>query len=617
MELDAATEHTGLSPRPSSFEFANKVYLALVIVGAMATLLSVLVKTNHGFDFSDEGYYVNWIAAPRFYQASSSQFGFFYHYFYTVFGRDIVDARIFNVILTYGLAVVAVQTYVSGAFSELRLEKLSLFAFSLAFGGLSLAAFSTWLVTPNYNTLAFQGLLIATIGMNLAAQFKQERVLVPALLLGLGGCLTFLAKPTAAGWLAIGVVCTLAALRALSLRLAIAAAGSATLFLMVSSFVIDDGPAGFVRRLHDGLELQMATQAGYGWMSMFRLDRFRLSIHEKIFMGAWVVVTALGILSSAKLTERPRRIWIGCNVLFLATIAALICAPRVLPIADPQHLGMQAFAALYASLVVLGIVRCRTGNTIDLPRCMPLIPFFLLMPYFFSFGTNRNYWEQSSYVCLFWALPAVGLLRPMATMARNFRFLIPLALGIEVLTLVILHRGYEYPYRQPVPLHLQTTETRIGGVVLKLSSDAAAYIRKAQAIAAASGFQANTPILDLSGQSPGLIYALGGTGLGYPWLAGAYPGSNDVARATIIQDGCVRASQAWVLTEDGGTRELTKSLVALYGANLGTDYVEIGSWWTAGGVSGRRENKLQRFFKPLHSEEVAERCHRVMPASNR
>ncbi|HRI82867.1 MAG TPA: hypothetical protein PLF88_10550, partial [Opitutaceae bacterium] len=62
----------------------------------------LLLLCGYGIEFSDEGYYLNWIAHPELYPASHTQFGFVFHPLYELTGRNIVALRQLNVLLTFG-----------------------------------------------------------------------------------------------------------------------------------------------------------------------------------------------------------------------------------------------------------------------------------------------------------------------------------------------------------------------------------------------------------------------------------------------------------------------------------------------------------------------------------
>jgi hypothetical protein len=64
----------------------------------------VLWYSYFGYDFTDEGYYLNWISNPWIYKASVSQFGFMYHPLYRLVGGDLALLRQCNIFITFGLA---------------------------------------------------------------------------------------------------------------------------------------------------------------------------------------------------------------------------------------------------------------------------------------------------------------------------------------------------------------------------------------------------------------------------------------------------------------------------------------------------------------------------------
>lgn len=49
---------------------------------ALGLLLRVCIYAGHGFDFTDESYYLFWISNPFQYDWSVTQFGFVYHPLY-------------------------------------------------------------------------------------------------------------------------------------------------------------------------------------------------------------------------------------------------------------------------------------------------------------------------------------------------------------------------------------------------------------------------------------------------------------------------------------------------------------------------------------------------------
>ena len=76
-----------------------------------------------------------------------------------------------------------------------------------------------------------------------------------------------------------------------------------------------------------------------------------------------------------------------------------------------------------------------------------------------------------------------------------------------------------------------------------------------------NGFKAGSPLLDLSGMSPGLVYALDGRAIGNAWMIGGYKGSNALARASIAKIPCTDLQSSWLIVEPGGPVSLDLSML--------------------------------------------------------
>ena len=70
------------------------------------------------------------------------------------------------------------------------------------------------------------------------------------------------------------------------------------------------------------------------------------------------------------------------------------------------------------------------------------------------------------------------------------------------------------------------------------------------------GYQIGQPILDATGDGPGLVYALGGRPLGVAWLLGGYPGSERVAARLLDGLSVVDLRRAWLLSAADNPRAL-------------------------------------------------------------
>ena len=97
-EVDKDTAKVGLAAK------VEWLALATAVVASLALVSSVLWRSYFGYDFTDEGYYLNWISNPWIYKASVSQFGFMYHPLYRLVGGDLPLLRQCNIFIIFGLA---------------------------------------------------------------------------------------------------------------------------------------------------------------------------------------------------------------------------------------------------------------------------------------------------------------------------------------------------------------------------------------------------------------------------------------------------------------------------------------------------------------------------------
>ena len=123
-----------------------------------------------------------------------------------------------------------------------------------------------------------------------------------------------------------------------------------------------------------------------------------------------------------------------------------------------------------------------------------------------------------------------------------------------------------------------------------------------------SGFTKEDAIIDLSGQSPGLLYLLGAKSIGTAWNIGGYKGSLDMAKATFNLVDCTDIANAWVLYESKGSRSISTDLLTSLGMNFPMQYQKIGSWETPSGAGGYKEIRTQEVYKPLNVNIAKASC---------
>ena len=609
MGYDATRIVDNTSARNSFFASGMQwAALTTSMVASLSLLGWVMLRCRSGLDFTDEGFYLNWISNPWSYHSSVTQFGFVYHPLYKLVGGDIVLLRQANVLILFALGWALCVALLRSIFIQWDSIDASLRAgavgAALVAAAGSLSFFDLWLPTPGYNSLTLQSLMLAATGALLAGRELSKSSFAGWILVGIGGGFAFLAKPTSAVMLGCIVAVYLAAagkfrLRGLSISIAVA-----ILFLVFSALAIDGSLFGFVRRIVDGMDIGNRLLAGHKLIDIFHLDEINLSDEQKsnfihLLIVAFVA-TFLGFLANGLTRFGVALITIVISVLTIATIAGVL-SPKISyePFQPVQFSAVSFGIALAAMMFPARVYRRLSRNSLT------LIVFFAVLPYAYAFGTGNNYWAAGARAGLFWFLAGFVICAGFAAANAAWHKLLPAAAVALVVSTGVLHSAMENPYRQTLPLRLQMSAVDIipGKSRVFLPEQTAAYIRKLHQLVAANGFRAGDPALDLTGVSPGSLYAMGARPLGVAWTAGGYPGSRDFLTAALDGETCEAIAASWILTEPGAADSFSPEILRPFGIDISTDYLDVGS------ISSTRsfapKHFEQRLLKPARSPEVA------------
>lgn len=567
------------------------------LAGGLALLLA---HAHRGFEITDRAYYLLWARQPELVVGSTTHFGFLTQGLLALVGDDFARFRVLGLLLLAAFSLVlarAMQTYLQrtadGAgpfFSPLALT---------AVAG-ALFHYHPWLHEPSYNWLALVAALAAvTALLKLAGDGAAGNPARPArafaggvLLLAGGLAAAWTAKPTtavalaglSAGWLlwhhpnrrGLGL-----------LGAALLGAGG---WLLLFGWYFFGSPLNYAENLRWGLEL--GTVLGGGHTPGQTLGRTAAQLGA--FAGGWLqspfawAVAALVALNCwrARRPGAPAGPW-----------PWLEAGPPLLALAAFAHLAWQwqsGTAGLFPGTVLLsalGLLLLAGGGqawtsrrTAGLVLAL-LLALAALAP---AFGTISDIVRRVSEYAVFPALAMVVLLRQLGP--PLVRRLAPpvFTLGMVVLLALTLLKAYERPYRLPGGIEAQQIEIEMGGGRLAVDEKTAAYVQQLRSVAREAGWRPGTPLLDLTGGSPGAVLILEGQIVGVPWLLGNYPGSDRFASLVLTSVEQQLLSRAWLLTAPQGRRRLDPALLADFGRHFPEDYREAGR-----AVSGhRREEQI-------------------------
>lgn len=635
----------------------GRLPLGLSAILTAAILVSLLWFSRYGVDLTDESFYLVWMANPFNYSFSTTQFGFIYHPLYRLFGGDIAALRQANIIMIFGLAWIVCDLFLKSLLSQTSEPVYVRPAISAAIATSSLVVLvfaGLWLPTPSYNTLALKGLLIITIGMLLAGKTASRSSNLGWLLVGLGGWLAFMAKPPTAA--AAGIVVTVYVLASgrITLR-ALLAPLSFMILLLISAYTLDGSITAFIDRYRVGLEFASILGGGHSVGSLFRLDVFQLPMPlTKVF---WVVffMALLGLLISV-LTIKGSGVLVSAmqvllivvglpsmylffpqiytsdvyqNLIFGAVLFAAIpvgiatlsrlsflspLVQVVIIVAGLAYyfqvsgqivtvqlvLGLLEGAALLAvGAVLFTLVRVKSVREMPFGYWALIIPFVGFI-YAYAFGTNNNYWILIGSAGLFFVLLGLTVLAHLAGGKEFPRLLLTMAIVVQLTSVGLLAKGLETPYRQPNPIYKNHYSIELGqqGGRLVIAQSFGEYISIAQDIAFRSGFTQGTPMIDMTGRSPGVLHALGAKSVGLAWMPGGYPGSARLVEAALNSVPCEQLAGAWLIIEPKGPRPIPEKILASFGASHSSYFEIVGDMASPDG-------QAQKMLKPTRSQENA------------
>lgn len=593
-----------------AISFVERLPLFFSAIVTLATLTWVLWYSRYGIDFTDESFYLVWISNPFNYSVSATQFGFIYHPLYELMNGNIAALRQTNILITFCLAWALGAIFLQTVFANQPLERTPrlIISGSIATAALTSLVFAgLWLPTPSYNSLALQALLVAATGLLLANKQAIPTSIIGWCLIGIGGWLAFMAKPTTAAVLGPCVGLYLLVAGKLSVRLLAISVATAVGFMALSAFIIDGSIITFIDRLNGGAELLKTLNGGHTFAQSLRLDNFNFDESGKLLLNAATAVIFLATYFSQAENKSVARGSALLSIMFAIASLSMVFGLIDKKLYAGQFQGLLLWSVPFAAILA-GFALYRFKGLLQISRPQwALALSFMVFPHVYAFGTNGNYWNAGAGAGIFWVLAGLVLLSSITPNLKFQALLLPLGLAAQVVTVALVHAGLETPYRQPQPLRDNDYKLEIGkpGSTLVLSKGFAQYFSEAIDLAKQAGLKKGTPVIDLSGQSPGILYAINASNIGQAWTIGGYPGSEKFAVEMLKKVTCEQISKAWVLVEPEGPRKISSEVLSSFGASPDIDYEIVGTFKTAEGAGGYNEVRVQQLLKPVRSIDAA------------
>lgn len=596
---------------PTVIALVHNTAIALCAMGTILLVWWLLKYSAYGFDFTDESFYLVSMANPFLHDYSHTQFGFVYHPIYNLLGGDIVKLRQFNILITFALAWCLAYTFFKNVAPEIKNARITLLLITAGIATSSLNIFNSWLLTPSYNSMALQALLITSIGLILSDERKHTKSLIGWSLIGIAGWLAFMAKPSTALALSFCVVFYLLLARKFSMRMISLSIAISASLLLLSAILIDGSATEFLARVQRAIDFGKILGSGHTLAQILRIDSFQTSDR----LNFLIVLLSITVGSAVSILFNNNERWLFAALFiamaFFSIIAILTFGYFNFEANLGQFQAFLIFGLVFAAIFLCAIFGGVSGFKSISRSHWALAFLFLATPHIYAFGTNGNYWSVGGSASIFWLLSGLLFLVPLVKNRTSWFLLLPVAIATQSVTIILLQTGFEHPYRQPQPIRLNDVELSFGAKksLIVLSNGYAEYISAAISAAQNNDFKTGTPVIDLSGQSPGLLYALGATSIGQAWNVGAYPGSLNLAKVALRGAPCEWIATSWVLLEPNGPRSIPNDLMLSAGSAFPNGYSLVATWDTAAGAGGYPTPRRQELYKPLSSSEILTSCN--------
>lgn len=589
------------------------ILLAAGAASSLAAIAAYVTFSQSGIDLTDEGYYLNWLEHFDEYPALATLFAIAYRPLYWLAEENLTTLRISNILLIISVGIVMQLRAIhrpNGTLEKGRETRVLVFT-AIVMSSTSLLALGSW-TTPSYNHLTYIGCALICCSLISYADIKTASRYVPTgletIFLSAGLALTFLGKPSS------GLALTLIIIIFGTTRNKLA---KSKIFISIACSVIiagllaswgAGGGATLINRIMLGKEWLQILDGGYSLIrligSAVKIVLFPLLLTIPILIGLQIK-----LISIWKSIDNPRR---RSNLTAGASLIALtiILAALTFLLSTNSLIRLNIFTL--SLVVTTAIMLNHDGNWRKLVahlRGKDVIQYYgilaiALIPFCYGFGTNTSIWIKALSASSIYTALTLKILSSSASSATDkYRngiiacCILALFISLPAISAPIIHpyrqEGAKWTYRSP--LTIATSKQKI-----YVSKDIQAYVAQTQKLLNSNGFKLGTPIIDMTGQSPSLIYLIGGKAVGQAWMIGGYPGSSELAKKVISKINKSDLSRAWIITEKQGQRSLDLSALTVNGLDIynKSHYIYAGSIVTPKGAGGNEEPRVQSFYRP-------------------
>lgn len=556
----------------------------------------LFVNADRGFELTDYSYYLLWAQQPGHVVASHFPFGYLTQVLYHLSGENIAVFRMSGVVL-----LLVVSAVLAHAYSQWRGGVFNVNLW-LLLSATALMHYHGWLHEPSYNWLALMSVLLILSGIFYFFRSENSQAFqwVAMILVATGGVVAFYAKPTTAALMGLLVVLILplgGEKIIKTIRFIFYAMLLAVFLLWASIQLFFSSFAEFFRHLSHGVEFAATLQAQHTMAEIWINTRvqvktsvqwmFRQELTQQWFtVWAWSCMLLAGLSQWRPKWSQTANPWIQRG-LFLAALGILLNSSH-----GNRFVGHH-FYLLYIMVFALWCWdvfwhRKQMTQSVSWRQLLAFtaMSFLVLLASLApSFGTNNHIVRHAAMSVVIMAM-SVFVLLDVFRPSTLTRFSASAFAAVAVVCLIfVLNRAHDKPYRMPGTIADHNTMVQFVAPAHRLRVDAAtaSHVNGLLALAKQGGWVAGTPLLDMTGASPGSLVVLNARLVGSPWLIGGYKGSDVYVGHFLKHTDPQVLAKAWVLTSPEGGRRVSESLLGDVGLVFPQAYELLGQVRTGQG----------------------------------
>jgi hypothetical protein len=210
-------------------------------------------------------------------------------------------------------------------------------------------------------------------------------------------------------------------------------------------------------------------------------------------------------------------------------------------------------------------------------------------------------------------LAGLVILMPAISQCEIQRVLLPAVMSGQLISVFLLQLAMDQPYlKQPRPLYQEPFRQYKDVVTVGINESEvvvpkylADFYRNVKKMAIQAGFQSDVPVIDMTGSSPGVLYAIGAKSIGQPWMIGNFRGSNNVAVFMLNRVSCSEIIESWLLVDPDSKVKLSPTILNNFGISFEQDFkmvAELNIPPSTTSYNGMPTHRLQ-LWKPLHATQ--------------